>query len=129
MLEWNMDMCGTSINLITDYSIHLHNSHAFIVIFWWVHSSSFLPIAVTVSCRGSAQCIWVSRVILNKYSLCLLLRDYKSVKSMPVFLYSPGVNVIELDDFTSEFNRVQSHIHLTGMNVNLDPLPKWLRFV
>lgn len=45
-------------------------------------------------------------------------------RSMPVFLYSPGVNVIELDDFTSEFNRIQSHIHLTGMNVVLDPLPK-----
>lgn len=31
MLEWNMGMCEASIILIIEYSIRLHNSHAFIV--------------------------------------------------------------------------------------------------
>lgn len=48
---------------------------------------------------------------------------------MPVLPYSPGVNVIKLDDFTSQFKRTQPHIHLTGMNVALDPFPKLFRFV
>lgn len=31
MLEWNMSMCGTSIILVIEYRIHLHNSHSFVV--------------------------------------------------------------------------------------------------
>jgi len=44
-----------------------------------------------------------------------------------VLPYSPGVNFIKLDDFTSEFNRIQSRIHLSGMNVVLDPLPNMVK--
>lgn len=78
-----------------------------------------------VSCRGNACFIWVSWVILNKFSSSLLVRDDKSIKlrCMPVLPYPPGVNFIKLDYFTSEFNRIQPHIHLSGMNVVLDPLP------
>lgn len=123
-------MCGTSIILVIEYRIHLHNSHSFVVGCFLMGSCKLFS---SHSCDSilQGQCtVYLGQlVILDKYSLCLLLRDYESVKNRPLHLYSPGFNVIKLDYFTSEFNRIQSHIDLTGMSVVLDPLPKQLRFV
>lgn len=125
-----MGVYGASVILIIEYSICLHNSHAFIVGYFLMGSCKLFS---SHSCDSALQ-QWQGTVYLGQlcdpqYSLCLLLRDCESVKSMPVIPYSPGVNVIKLDDFTSEFNRIQSPIHLTGMNVVLDPLAKQLRFI
>lgn len=80
--------CGTLIILIIEYSSLLCNSHTVVS-----ELLQALPIAVTVSCRGSAWCIWVSCVILSKFSSCLLLRNDRSIRIwyVPVLSYFPGL--------------------------------------